>query len=145
MADYEDGGPPWEAAIDRRTLLKRGAVAGGVLATAGMWSRDAWGSLPEAAGNVTFYSTQLAQVQESEAFRNVLLAGFDGKVDSVFAASEAEFDNRVRAEARANKGTIDVLGALHGSFSTLEDKNYLSTSPTSRSPSRPAGARSPRT
>ena len=125
MADYEDGGPPWEAAIDRRTLLKRGAVAGGVLATAGMWSRDAWGSLPEAAGNVTFYSTQLAQVQESEAFRNVLLAGFDGKVDSVFAASEAEFDNRVRAEARANKGTIDVLGALHGSFSTLEDKNYL--------------------
>jgi len=125
MADHDDGNPLWEGSLDRRTLIKRGAVAGGALATAGLWSRNAFGALPEAAGNVTFYSTQLGQVQESEAFRNVLLQGFDGKVDSVFAASEAEFDNRVRAEARANKGTVDLLGALHGSFSTFEDKNYL--------------------
>jgi len=125
MADHDDGNPLWDASIDRRELLKRGAVAGGALAAAGVLPRPAFGALPGAAGNVTFYSNQLAQVAESEAFRKTLLQGFDGKVDAIFAASDAEFDTRVRTEARANKGTVDVLGALHGNYTTLEDKNYL--------------------
>ena len=125
MADHDEGNPLWDASIDRRELLKRGAVAGGALAAAGLLPRHAFGALPQAAGNVTFYSNQLAQVAESEAFRKTLLQGFDGKVDAIFAASDAEFDTRVRTEARANKGTVDVLGALHGNYTTLEDKNYL--------------------
>ena len=145
MADHDDGNPLWDASIDRRELLKRGAVAGGALATAGLLPRHALGALPSAAGNVTFYSNQLAQVAESEAFRKTLLQGFDGKVDAIFAASDAEFDSRVRTEARAGKGTVDVLGALHGNYTTLEDKNYLLDLSDIARTSRPAGSRSRRT
>jgi multiple sugar transport system substrate-binding protein len=117
----------WEEQVDRRTLLLRAAAAGGAITAGSLFA----GGVPEAfgaqaaAGNVTFFSTQLNTVNESEAFRSILLQGFDGKVDSIFAASDAVFINRVSAEAKAGKGTVDVLGALHGTFSTLEDKNQL--------------------
>jgi multiple sugar transport system substrate-binding protein len=120
--DYDDARP---GTFDRRALLEKAAIAGGALATAGILSDRALSALMADAGNVTFYSNQLAQVAESEAFRNTLVKGFQGKVTAIFAASDAEFDNRVKAEAKAGKGTVDLLGALHGNFSTLEDKNIL--------------------
>jgi multiple sugar transport system substrate-binding protein len=64
-------------------------------------------------------------VQESEAFRNILLDGFGGRVEAIFAATDAAFVTRVQAEAQAGRGSIDLLGALHGTFSTFEDKNLL--------------------
>lgn len=64
-------------------------------------------------------------MQESEAFRSVLLQGFGGRVEAIFAATDAAFVNRVQSEAQAGKGSIDVLGALHGTFTTFEDKNLL--------------------
>jgi multiple sugar transport system substrate-binding protein len=115
----------WSTPIDRRKLLERAAVTGGAIATAGLLSDRARAALAADAGNVTFYSTQLATVNESEAFRKTILKGFQGNPEAIFSASEAEFNNRVVAEAKAGKGSIDLLGALHGSFSTLEDKNYL--------------------
>jgi multiple sugar transport system substrate-binding protein len=117
----------WEEPVDRRTMLGRAAAAGGVLAAGSLLGgrvAPAFGAAA-AAGNVTFFSTQLNTVNESEAFRSILLQGFDGKVDAVFAASDAVFVNRVSAEAKAGKGVVDVLGALHGTYSTLEDKNQL--------------------
>ncbi|MGI9111454.1 MAG: ABC transporter substrate-binding protein [Gaiellaceae bacterium] len=114
-------GSYWEASLDRRTLLARAAVAGGALAAGGLLTGTAFG----AAGDVTFFSTQLNTVSESEAFRRTLLQGFDGKVDAIFAASESAFVTRVLAESRAGRGSVDVLGALHGTFSTFEDKNQL--------------------
>jgi multiple sugar transport system substrate-binding protein len=120
-----DDGHDHEMTLDRRALLERAALAGGAIAAAGLLSDRALGALTADAGNVTFYSTQLAQVAEAEAFRNTLLDGFQGRCSAIFAASDAEFDNRVKAEARAGRGTVDLLGALHGSFSTLEDKNIL--------------------
>ena len=124
MADHDDLDARL-GAFDRRTLLEKAAIAGGALATAGLLSDRALSALMADVGNVTFYSNQLAQVAESEAFRNILVKGFPGKVTAIFAASDAEFDNRVQAEARAGKGTVDLLGALHGNFSTLQDKNIL--------------------
>jgi multiple sugar transport system substrate-binding protein len=126
MTDYDRlPGDGWDSTLDRRDLLKKAALAGGALAGAGVLSERALAALRADAGNVTFYSTQLAQVAEAEAFRNTLLQGFQGNCTAIFAASDAEFDNRVKAEAAAGKGTVDLLGALHGSFSTLEDKNIL--------------------
>jgi multiple sugar transport system substrate-binding protein len=118
--------PYWQEQVDRRTLLLRAAAAGGAITAGSLFAGvpDAFGA-DAAAGNVTFFSTQLNTVNESEAFRSTLLAGFDGKVDAIFAASDSVFINRVSAEAKAGKGTVDVLGALHGTFSTLEDKNQL--------------------
>src|SRR4249919_1078765 len=125
MDDHDDLGEARGGTFDRRALLEKATIAGGALATAGLLSDRALSALLADAGNVTFYSTQLAQVAEAEAFRNTLVKGFQGRVTAIFAASDAEFDNRVKAEAKAGKGTVDLLGALHGSFSTLEDKNIL--------------------
>lgn len=125
MADHDDFREAGLGAFDRRTLLEKAAIAGGALATAGLLSDRALSALMADAGNVTFYSNQLAQVAESEAFRNILVKGFPGNVTAIFAASDAEFDSRVQAEARAGKGTVDLLGGLHGNFSTLQDKNIL--------------------
>jgi multiple sugar transport system substrate-binding protein len=125
MTEHDDPGFYPHVTFDRRTLLEKAALAGGALAGAGFMADRALGALTQNPGNVTFYSTQLAQVAEAEAFRNEILRGFSGRTTAVFAASDAEFDNRVKAEARAGRGTVDLLGALHGSFSTLEDKNIL--------------------
>jgi multiple sugar transport system substrate-binding protein len=35
------------------------------------------------------------------------------------------FVNRLNAERQAGKGSVDVLGALHGTYVTLEDRNQL--------------------
>ena len=122
----EGEGLGWEQPIDRRALLEKAAVAGGALAAGGLLASRAqagpWGGSP---GNVTFLSTQLNTVSESEAFRTTLLQGFGGKVDAIFAATDAAFVNRIQAEAQAGRGSIDLLGALHGTFVTLEDKNQL--------------------
>jgi multiple sugar transport system substrate-binding protein len=117
----------WEQPVDRRTMLARAAAAGGALALGGALAgrvAPAFGA-PADAGNVTFFSTQLNTVNESQAFRSIILAGFDGHVDTVFASNDSQFLTRVDAEAKAGKGSVDVLGALHGTFSTLQDKNEL--------------------
>jgi multiple sugar transport system substrate-binding protein len=124
MADNDELGFDRDLIFDRRTLLEKAALAGGAIAASGLISDRALAALSD-AGNVTFYSTQLAQVAEAEAFRNTLVKGFNGNVTAIFAASDAEFDNRVKAEARAGRGNVDLLGGLHGNFSTLEDRNIL--------------------
>src|ERR1051325_2818159 len=78
------------------------------------------------AGNVVFLSTQLNAITESEAFRNVLLKGFPGNVQKIDVplGNSTFFFDRVKAEAAAGKGTISLLGGLHGDFSVIPD--YLS-------------------
>ena len=128
MGDHnrDEEGFGWERSIDRRALLEKAAVAGGALAAGGLLAGRAtavpYGGSP---GDVTFLSTQLNTLSESEAFRNTLLQGFRGKVDAIFPATEAAFVNRIQAEAQAGRGSIDLMGALHGTFVTLEDKNQL--------------------
>ena len=63
----------WSTPIDRRRLLERAALTGGAIAAAGMLSDRALAALAADAGNVTFYSTQLNTVNESEAFRKTIL------------------------------------------------------------------------
>jgi multiple sugar transport system substrate-binding protein len=125
MGEYDEHGFGWEELIDRRTLLEKAAIAGGALAAGGLLAAHAGAAPFQAPGKVTFFSTQLNTVSESEAFRRIMLEGFRGDVDAVFASSDAVFVNRVSAEARAGRGSVDLLGALHGTYVTLEDKNQL--------------------
>lgn len=126
MGEHEElAGAEWEVPFDRRTLLARTAAAGGALAAGGLLASRALAAPYQAPGNVTFYSTQLNTVTESEALRSILLQGFGGKVDAIFAATDAAFVTRVQTEAQAGRGSVDLLGALHGTFSTFEDKNLL--------------------
>jgi multiple sugar transport system substrate-binding protein len=126
MDEYEDrdDGLDSEQSIDRRALLEKAAAAGAAIAAGGVLASRA-GASPLVTPNVTFFSTQLNTVTESEAFRSVLLQGFNGRCDAVFAASDAAFENRVRAEAQAGRGSIDLLGALHGTYVGLAADNLL--------------------
>lgn len=69
-------------------------------------------------GNIVWLSTQLNPVQEAEKVRGVILANFPGKVEFI-PETEGPFHDRITAEVKANKGTIDVVGALHGNFSVM--------------------------
>jgi len=77
-------------------------------------------------------STQLNTVTESEALRSQILSGFTAaKVE--FRGEEAgPFADRIAAEAKAGKGTVGVIGALHGDFGAIsadlfEDLGPLAT------------------
>ena len=48
----------------------------------------------------------------------MILANFAGKVEYI-PEDEGPFHARITAEVKANKGTVDALGALHGNFSTM--------------------------
>lgn len=69
-------------------------------------------------GEIVWLSTQLRPVQEAERVRGVILADFPGKVEFV-PEDEGPFADRVAAEVQAGRGTVSLLGALHGNFTTM--------------------------
>jgi multiple sugar transport system substrate-binding protein len=73
------------------------------------------------AGNVVFLSTQLNAITESEAFRNITLKGFPGSVTKIDIplGNTTFFTDRLNAETQAGKGTISLLGGLHGDFALI--------------------------
>jgi len=73
-------------------------------------------------GKVIFFSNQLTQVSEVNQVRNTLLKGFNGDVDFIPTpvGQGQVFFNRVEAEARAGRGTISLLGALHGDYLVIQ-------------------------
>jgi len=75
-------------------------------------------------GNLVWLSTQLRPVQEAEKVRGVIVADFPGAVEFI-PEDEAPFHDRIAAEVQAGKGTVDVLGALHGNFSTMAPAGQL--------------------
>lgn len=71
---------------------------------------------------VRFVSTQFNTADESVRFREIL-AGY-GDVEFI-GQEETPLLDLMAAEAATGEGTIDVVGALHGSFPTLGDQNHL--------------------
>jgi multiple sugar transport system substrate-binding protein len=73
------------------------------------------------AGNVVFMSTQLNGVTEREGFRNIMVKGFNGSVEKIDIplGNTTIFPERIQAEASAGKGTVSLLGGVHGDFTTL--------------------------
>ena len=71
------------------------------------------------AQEIVFTSNQFTPVEEQEWARNTLLAGFTRETGiNVRFTTEAEgpYTDRLLAEAKAGRGTIDVTGTLHGIF-----------------------------
>jgi multiple sugar transport system substrate-binding protein len=128
MDDVQDNGLGWDETLDRRKLLGKAAIAGGALAAGGLLasSRASAGSVAD-AGKVTAFFGQFGAIAEQEGIRRYVLKGFDGDVDAVFAPISAPnlFVDRVRAEAKAGKGSIDVLVGLHGDFVTFQNENLI--------------------
>ncbi|MER3459453.1 MAG: ABC transporter substrate-binding protein [Chloroflexota bacterium] len=79
---------------------------------------------PVSYGEIVWLSTQLRPVQEAERVRGVILADFPGKVEFV-PEDEGPFADRVAAEVRAGRGTVSLLGALHGNFTTMAAAGQL--------------------
>ena len=71
-----------------------------------------------AEAQVLFWSTQAKPVEETQKMRDQVLSGFEGGVDYQ-PQDDGPWLTRVQAELQAGSGTIGVLGALHGSFSSL--------------------------
>ncbi len=128
MSDERNDSLGWEEPLDRRTLLGKAAVAGGALAAGGLLTAGrASAGAEAAAGNVTAFFGQFGAIAEQEGIRRFVLRGFNGDVDAVFAPISAptQFIDRVRAEAKAGKGSIDVLVGLHGDFVTFQNEGLI--------------------
>ncbi len=73
-------------------------------------------------GKVVFFSTQFNVVEEAEKFRAILADA--GDVEFVPSEEQALFDT-LTAEAGQEAGSVDVVGALHGTFPTLVKEDVL--------------------
>ena len=78
------------------------------------------GASAASAAPILFWSDQGTPVEEQQAIRDTVLKGFSGEVD--FQPQDpGPFVTRIQAEAQAGKGTIDVIGGLHGDFAGFPD------------------------
>ncbi len=77
------------------------------------------------AGPVVMLSTQLTPIEEQEKMRKVILANFTAGKPEFISDAEGPFMDRLRSEQKAGKVTVGVIGALHGTFPTLEAEGVL--------------------
>src|SRR5687768_8017942 len=64
-------------------------------------------------------STQLNNVTESEAFRSQILPGFTAAKVEYRGETAGPFADRIVAESKT-KGTVGVIGGVHGDFAALD-------------------------
>jgi multiple sugar transport system substrate-binding protein len=94
----------------------RQLFAGAVLAAAGV------GLAGAAAGqSLLFWSTQANPIEETQAMRDQVLAGFGGGEVEFQSSDAGPFLTRIQAELEAGEGSIAVLGTLHGDFAAMPD------------------------
>lgn len=77
-----------------------------------------------AQADVLFWSTQAKPVEEAQAMREQVLAGFAGGADYQ-PNDNGPWITRLNAELQAGAGTIGVLGGLHGDFSAMDPENLV--------------------
>ncbi len=75
-------------------------------------------------GKVTFLSTQFNIVEESDKAR-AILADFDGGDVDFVPSEEGPAIDLLKAEAQSGTGTVDLVGALHGTFPVLANEDLL--------------------
>jgi multiple sugar transport system substrate-binding protein len=108
-------------------LAALAAIAVAVVAAAAGGAEPAKAK-PLAGANheMVFFSNQLVPVAEAEQVRSVMLRNYRAhRVQFVPAATDRVFEDRVVAEQQAGRGTISVLGALHGNYVSLRERNAL--------------------
>jgi len=119
-------------AISRRDALRGAAGAAGAAAIGGGLAHRAIAAPGSASnvreraqdGSVVFLSTQLTPIEEAEAMRNTILAGFDRSVEFI-PEDPGPFVDRVMAEAQAGSGSVGVIGGLHGDFAAFVQEGLL--------------------
>ena len=90
MGDVTDSGLGFDEPLDRRTLLGKAAVAGGVIAAGGLLTAGRASAGPAAAaGDVSIFFGQFGAIAEQEGIRKFVFRGFNGDVDAAFDGREA--------------------------------------------------------
>jgi multiple sugar transport system substrate-binding protein len=105
--------------VHRLTLLVAAVASlAAALALAIGFGGTAAASPQQGAGKVVFFSNQLTQVTEVAAVRDTLLKGFNGDAEFIPTpvGQGQVFFNRVEAEAQTGRGSVSLLGALHGDY-----------------------------
>ncbi|MEM7442019.1 MAG: extracellular solute-binding protein [Pseudomonadota bacterium] len=103
-----------------KTLL---LASGAALLTTG------FATAPVMAQEILFWSTQARPVEEAQAMRDDVLAGFDGPGEVDYSPQDGgPFITRLEAEFTTGEGTIGLIGALHGDFSALGNDNLMDLS-----------------
>jgi len=130
MSTEHDGSllPDWEDGLDRRDVLVRAGGLGALLAMGGLaGAKSAFAGPSQNVGKVTAFFGQFGAIAEQEGIRKYVFKGFRGDVDPVFVPITAptQFVDRVRAEAKAGKGNIDLLVGLHGDMVTFQNENLI--------------------
>jgi multiple sugar transport system substrate-binding protein len=108
----------------RRFHLKAAASATTVAALA-LVAAGAGGGAQKAPnrqqqGNVVFLSSQLNTVPEAESMRKLILRGYPGEVDFVNTTAD-NVSARMRAEGRAGRGTVSLVGDVDVNFIFYQD------------------------
>ncbi len=77
-----------------------------------------------AHSEVLFWSTQAKPVNETQAMRTQVTGGFSQGVD--YQANDGgPWLTRLNAELQTGKGSIGVLGALHGDFAAMDSADLI--------------------
>jgi multiple sugar transport system substrate-binding protein len=111
------------ASLTRRQALQlaAGAAALGLTGCAPS-AREATEERSE--GSLVLISTQFQPVQEAEKMRSAVLAGFGREVEFL-GEEQGPFEDRIRAEAQAGKGSVAVIGGQHGDLVGLSADGLL--------------------
>jgi multiple sugar transport system substrate-binding protein len=126
--DIEDALSSLDASFDRRAALVKAGGAGALLALGGLAAASRATAGPaQNVGKVTAYFGQFGAITEQEGIRKYVFKGFSGDVDPIFVPITAPnlFVDRVRAEAKAGKGNIDLLVGLHGDMVTFQNEGLI--------------------
>ena len=76
-------------------------------------------------GQVEFVSSQGTPANEGQKMNNQVLTGFNGHADFISGPTAAQDVDKITAEQKAGKGTIDVVALQHGDFTTLGASDAL--------------------
>src|ERR1700730_437621 len=75
-------------------------------------------------GNLVFFSTQFAPVEEQAKMQNIILKDAPAKADYVPEAVGA-FNDRMTSEQKAGKVTVSLVGGVHGDLDPFVKAGYL--------------------
>ena len=127
-SELDDNPSRWDEPVDRRTALAAAGGVGAALALGGLAGANrAFAGPAQNAGNVTAFFGQFGAIAEQEGIRRYVFRGFRGDVDAIFVpiTTPTLFVDRVRAEAKAGKGNIDLLIGVHGDMVTFQNENLI--------------------
>jgi multiple sugar transport system substrate-binding protein len=109
--------------LTRRQALQAAAGAA-VLALTGCAPRAREATEQQEGEGLVLISTQFQPVQEAEKMRSAVLAGFGRQVEFL-GEEQGPFEDRIRAEAQAGRGSVAVIGGQHGDLVGLAADDLL--------------------